>query len=62
MRLMIVSVLSLGLGVLAVAGLLTVARELFCERSLDTEFTDAGAVADHPDAGAVYARHRVTTP
>ncbi len=38
MWLVIVGVLSLGLGILALIGLLALARELFCERSYDADF------------------------
>jgi hypothetical protein len=43
MWLVIVGVLSLGLGILALIGLLVVARELFCDDSLDANFTDTRA-------------------
>jgi hypothetical protein len=43
MWLVIVGVLSLGLGIFALVGLLVVVRELFCDHSLDTNFTDTRA-------------------
>jgi hypothetical protein len=51
MWLVIVIVLSLGLGILALIGLLAVAKELFCDRSLDANFTDAGGAAVRHDVG-----------
>jgi hypothetical protein len=55
----IVGVLSLGLAILALIGLLTVAKELFGDSSLDANFTDA---ADrHHIGGDVCGRRRVIT-
>jgi hypothetical protein len=58
----IVGVMSLGLGILALIGLLAVAKELFREGSLDIHFTDAGRAMDRHDFGGAHGRHRVMTP
>jgi hypothetical protein len=50
MSLVMVCVLSLGLGIFALIGLLTVAKELICGSVLDSDFRDAGAAGRH-DAG-----------
>ena len=42
MWLLIVGLLGVGFGVLAVIGLLAVAKELFCDSSPDANFGDAG--------------------
>ena len=42
MWLLIVGLLALGFGVLALIGLLAVAKELFCDSSPDANFGDAG--------------------
>jgi len=42
MWLLIVGLLGLGFGVLALIGLLAVAKELFCDSSPDANFGDAG--------------------
>jgi hypothetical protein len=47
----IVGVLSLGLGILALIGLLAVAKELFCDGSMDANFTDAAGAAGRHDVG-----------
>jgi hypothetical protein len=49
MWLVAVGVLSLGLGILALAGLLAVARELIFESSLEVHFTDDRGAADRYD-------------
>ena len=51
MWLVIVGVFSLVLGILALIGLLTVARELFCDSSFDADFTDAGDKGRHDVGG-----------
>jgi hypothetical protein len=56
MWLVIVGVLSLGLGILALIGLLAVAKELFCESSLDANFTDAGDKGRHDVGGRATPR------
>ena len=45
----IVGVLSIGLGILALIGLLAVAKALFCESSPDADFTDAAGAAGRRD-------------
>jgi len=47
MWLVMLGVLSLGLGILALIGLLVVARELFCDSSFDANLTDARAQGRH---------------
>ena len=47
MWLVMLGVLSLGLGILALIGLLVVARELFCDSSFDTNFADVRAKGRH---------------
>jgi hypothetical protein len=60
--LVIVGVLSLGLGISALIGLLTVAKELFCDSSLDAKVTDAGgAIGRHDVGGRASARRCVVT-
>jgi hypothetical protein len=49
MWLLIVGLLSLGLSILALIGLLAVGRELFCDSSLDPN--SRGGVAGRPDVG-----------
>lgn len=60
MWLVIVGVFGLGLSVLALIGLLTVARELFCDRSLDADFTDAGDKGRHDVGGRDTGRCVIT--
>jgi hypothetical protein len=60
MSLVIVGVLSLGLGILALIGLLVVARELFCDGSFDADPTDTGAKGRH-DVGGRASGRCVTT-
>jgi hypothetical protein len=60
MWLVIVGVLSLGFGILALIGLLVVARELFCDRSFDANFTGARAEGRH-DVGGHASGRCVTT-
>jgi len=43
--------LSLALGILALIGLLVVAKELFCDSSPDANFTDAGGATGRHDLG-----------
>jgi hypothetical protein len=62
MWLVIVVVLSLGLGILALIGLLAVVKELFCESSLDADFTDAEGVIGRHDLARAHGRRRVRTP
>jgi hypothetical protein len=60
MWLVIVGVLSLGLGFLALVGLVAVARELICESSPEVKFTDDGGAADRGDIGRVSGRRALT--
>jgi hypothetical protein len=60
MWLVIVGVLSLGLGILALIGLLVIARELFCDSSFDATFTDTRANGRH-DVGGRASGRCVTT-
>jgi hypothetical protein len=62
MWLVIVIVLSLVLGILALIGLLAVAKELFRESSLDANFTDAGAATARHDLGYSHGRRREMMP
>jgi hypothetical protein len=56
MWLVMLGVLSLGLGILALIGLLVVARELFCDSSFDANLTDARAQGRHDVGGSVSGR------
>jgi hypothetical protein len=56
MWLVIVGVLSLGLGCLALVGLLAVVKQLFGESSLDANITDAGSTTDRYDVGRASGR------
>jgi hypothetical protein len=58
MWLLIVGVVSLGLGILALIGLLAVATELFCDSSLD--FNLGGGAARSYDAGGGASARRCT--
>jgi len=60
MWLVIVGVLSLSLGILALIGLLVVARELFCDSSFDANFADVRANGRH-DVGGRASGRCVTT-
>jgi hypothetical protein len=60
MWLVIVGVLSLGFGVLALIGLLAVVKELFCDSSVDANFS-GGAAGRHDVGGRASARRCVTT-
>ena len=62
MWLIVVGLLSLGLGLLALIGLLALVKELFCESTLDADFTDAGGAAGRDDVGRTYGSRRVMTP
>jgi hypothetical protein len=62
MWIVIVGVLSLGVGIVALFGLLAVAGELFCERPLDTDFAEAGGATSKHDVRRACARRSVTTP
>jgi hypothetical protein len=56
MWLLIVGLLGVGLGVLALIGLLGVAKELFCDRSPDANFRDAGTTGPYDVGGRASAR------
>jgi hypothetical protein len=60
MRLLIVGVLSLGLGVLALIGLLALAKELFGDSAVDANFS-GDAAGRHDVGGRASARRSVTT-
>jgi hypothetical protein len=60
MWLVIVGVLSLSLGILALIGLLVVARELFCDSSFDANFAYVRAKGRH-DVGGRASGRCVTT-
>jgi hypothetical protein len=55
MWLVIMGLLSLSLGILALIGLFAVAKELFCDGSLDANF-DADAAGRHHVGGHATAR------
>ena len=57
MWLVIVGVLSLGLGALALVGLLTVVRELIIERSFEANSMDDGGSKGQCDGGRTSGRH-----
>jgi hypothetical protein len=61
MWLVIVGVLSLVLGVLELIGLLALAKELFCDSSLDANFTDAAGATGRHDVGGRASGRYVTT-
>jgi hypothetical protein len=61
MWLAIVGVLSVGLGILALVGLLALARELIVERSHEADSTDDEGTADTGDAGRASERRCVMT-
>jgi hypothetical protein len=56
MWLVIVGVLGLGLGILALVGLVAVARALIWESSPEVKFTDDGGAADRDNIGRVSGR------
>jgi hypothetical protein len=51
MWLVIVGVSSLAFGILALIGLLAVAKQLLCDSSLEADFTDAASATGRHDAG-----------
>jgi len=61
MWLVIVGASSLVFGFLALIGLLAVAKELFCDRSLGADFTDAASAAGRHDVGGRASGRCVTT-
>jgi hypothetical protein len=54
-------VITIGLGIFALIGLLAVAKELFGDGSLDAHTSDAGVVTSQHDVGRATARRRVMT-
>ena len=62
MWLVIVGVLSLGVSILALIGLLVLARESFRERSRDAGSTGAPGAMDRHDRARAHGRRRVMTP
>jgi hypothetical protein len=61
MWLMIVGVSSLAFGILALIGLLAVAKELLRDSSLEADFTDAASAASRHDVGGRASGRCVTT-
>ena len=61
MWLVIVGVLSLGIGILALVGLLTLARELIFERCHEANSTDAEGTTDTRDVGGASGRQCIMT-
>jgi hypothetical protein len=57
----LVIVLSIGLGILALIGLLAVAKELFCDSPLDANFDAGHATGGHHVEGRASARRCVMT-
>jgi hypothetical protein len=62
MWLVMVAVLSLGLGILALVGLLALARELMVERSHEASSTDEESTTGTGDVGRASGRGYVMTP
>jgi hypothetical protein len=62
MWLVIVIVLSVGLGVLALIGLLAVAKEIFREDSRDANLNDPGDATDRHEFACAHGRGRVMLP
>ena len=60
MWLVIVGLVGVGLGILALIGLLAVAKELFCDSSLDASFADEGGTGRH-DVGSRASGRSVMT-
>ena len=58
----LVIVLSVGFGILALIGLLAVAKELFCDSSLDANFTEAAPASGRHDAGGRESARRCVMP
>ena len=61
MWLMVVGVLILGLGILALIGLLAVAKEFFSDSSIEAHFTDAGGAAGRHFVGSRASTRRCVT-
>jgi hypothetical protein len=62
MGLLIAAVLSLGLGILALVGLLALAREFIVDRSFEPGSTDDEGAAGTGDVGRASGRRCVTIP
>jgi hypothetical protein len=62
MGLVIASVLSLGLGILALVGLLAIVRALIVERGHEADSTDDEVTTVTRDAGSASGRRCVMTP
>jgi hypothetical protein len=62
MRLVIVGVLSLGLGILALVWLLALARELIVDRSFEADSREDEGTTGTGDAGRASERRCVTAP
>jgi hypothetical protein len=60
MWLMIAGAFGFGLAILALIGLLAVAKELFCDRSLGADCGDHGAAGRHDVCNRVSRRFTVT--
>jgi hypothetical protein len=58
----LVIVLSVGFGILALIGLLAVAKELFCDSSLDVNLTDAAPAVGRHDIGGRASARRCVMP
>jgi hypothetical protein len=61
MWLVIVGVMILGLGILALVGLLTVARELIVERPFEANSMDDGGIKGECDGGRASGRRCAVT-
>jgi hypothetical protein len=62
MWLVTVIALSVGLGILALIGLLAVVKELFCESALDVDLTESGGAAARHELACAHGRSREMTP
>ena len=58
----LVIVLSVCFGILALIGLLAVAKELFCDGSLDANFTDPAPATGRHDVGGRASARRYVMP
>jgi hypothetical protein len=58
----LVIVLSVGFGILALIGLLAVAKELFCDSSLDANFPGAAPATGRHDVGGRASARRCVIP
>jgi hypothetical protein len=60
MWLVIVIALSVGLGILALIGLLAVVRELFCESAPGADLTESGGATARHDIACARGRRELT--